>query len=832
MTRYFLTKLSVEGFRGINNENSPLVLKFDAKAVNSVFAANGMGKSSLYDALYYAIRGSIPRLSGMQASEGAENYYVNLFHGRGESTIGLTLTPDDGTSSDVELLVKRSANGTRSVSSSTGHGDPEGLLKSLDQEFTLLDYSTFLRFIEDTALDRGRSFSALLGLADYADFRRILKTIDSTQTFNSDFGIPALQATIKAHTDTASRSLQQFSIHYSAVTGKSIGDTADVGNWATDLLTSIGRIELIAEFVSGKKFSELDFDAIREHILATEGGPLRLRLSTLTTQRAQLNGLTIDLPRSTQNAAHITEKLAERDALLQTTKGENFRRLFDAAHMILEAQDWDSHVCPLCSSEVAAPIDETVTSALAEYAEVRVTAGELRALVSDGSLLRDLSTLESSTLLEIDSKDNLAQSLRTAAAGVAVDVDADNIAANLERLSVLWISVTNRISQVADAILELEKQIPPSLVELSSKVADAEAARVALTGYWGATAARDEAKTKLDLYLRWQGFMSTAYACFSKAESDLSTDTFATLQGEYQQMFAEVMSTKDIVPILERSQSQENLSVQLSNFHEKQDLSARALLSESYRNALAISVFLSAAVRHSRAPRFIVLDDATSSFDSGNQFQLMEQIRTRFQYPTRLDGLQFIILSHDVTLEKYFDRLDNDPDWKHQKLQGFPPHTPVTAHAQSPDRLRAQAEEYLKAGLLSEGAGLIRQYLEFVLQQIINRVHIPVPMDLAVNDHSKMVGTCLAAIVYAVEIHEKAGVIILEPAQIAGLKGRYAPAIVANWVSHYGTSAAASFSPPALLGVLASIDELTKCFQFDSTGSGDYQFYKSLTRKS
>lgn len=830
MTRYFLTKLSVEGFRGINNEDSPLVLKFDAKAVNSVFAANGIGKSSLYDALYYAIRGSIPRLSGMQASESAENYYVNLFHGRGESTIGLTLTPDDGTSSDVELLVTRSANGTRSVSSSTGHGDPEGLLKSLDQEFTLLDYSTFLRFIEDTALDRGRSFSALLGLADYANFRRILKTIDSTQTFNSDFGIPALQATIKAHADTASRSLQQFSTHYSAVTGKSIGDTADVGNWATDLLTSIGRIELIAGFVSGKKLSEVDFDAIREHILATEGGPLRLRLSTLTTQRAQLNGLTIDLPGGTENASRITGKLAERDVLLQTTKGENFRRLFDAAHMLLEAQDWDSHVCPLCSSEVAAPIDETVTSALAEYAEVRVIDGELRALVSDGSLLRDLSTLESSTLLEIDSKGNLAQSLRAAVADMSVD--ADKIAANLERLSVLWTSVTNRISQVADAILELEKQIPPSLVELTSKVADAEAARVALTSYWRATAARDEAKTKLDLYLRWKGFISTAYACFSEAESDLSKNTLATLQGEYQQMFAQVMTAKDIVPILERSQSQENLSVQLSNFHGKQDLSARALLSESYRNALAISVFLSAAVRHSRAPRFIVLDDATSSFDSGNQFQLMEQIRTRFQYPTRIDGLQFIILSHDVTLEKYFDRLDNDPDWKHQKLQGFPPYTPVTTHGQSPDRLRVQAEAYLKAGQLSEGAGLIRQYLEFVLQQIIKRVHIPVPIDLAVNDHSKMVGTCLDVIVYAVELHEKAGVIILEPAQIAGLKGRYAPAIVTNWVSHYGTSATASFSPPALLGVLASIDELTKCFQFDSTGSGDYQFYKSLTRKS
>ena len=46
MARYFLTRLRVEGFRGINNEANPLDLRFSPTAVNSVFAVNAIGKSS------------------------------------------------------------------------------------------------------------------------------------------------------------------------------------------------------------------------------------------------------------------------------------------------------------------------------------------------------------------------------------------------------------------------------------------------------------------------------------------------------------------------------------------------------------------------------------------------------------------------------------------------------------------------------------------------------------------------------------------------------------------------------------------------------------------
>ena len=49
--------------------------------------------------------------------------------------------------------------------------DPKEFLATLKAAFALLDYRTFARFIEESPLERGRTFSALLGLAEYSDCR-------------------------------------------------------------------------------------------------------------------------------------------------------------------------------------------------------------------------------------------------------------------------------------------------------------------------------------------------------------------------------------------------------------------------------------------------------------------------------------------------------------------------------------------------------------------------------------------------------------------------------------------------------------------------------------
>ena len=75
MVRYYLTRLCIEGFRGINNEGQPLELRFFSDKVNSIYALNGLGKSSVYDALNYAILGRIPKLDNLEQSEDAQSVH-------------------------------------------------------------------------------------------------------------------------------------------------------------------------------------------------------------------------------------------------------------------------------------------------------------------------------------------------------------------------------------------------------------------------------------------------------------------------------------------------------------------------------------------------------------------------------------------------------------------------------------------------------------------------------------------------------------------------------------------------------------------------------------
>lgn len=224
MPRYFLTRIRVEGFRGINNEADPLDLRFRADAVNSVYGVNGLGKSSLFEALSYVIRGYVPKLEALQAQEHPADYYCNRFHSRNHATIDLEFEPDDGSGGSVSIRVERNAVGQRAVSSPSGHPDPNAFLRSLNEDFALLDYATFSRFMEDSPLERGRSFSALLGLSAYSGRRQALQAAADTRSLNGDLEINVLTTSIRAAEQAGQQALGTIRTNYERVAGRHFED--------------------------------------------------------------------------------------------------------------------------------------------------------------------------------------------------------------------------------------------------------------------------------------------------------------------------------------------------------------------------------------------------------------------------------------------------------------------------------------------------------------------------------------------------------------------------------------------------------------------------------
>ena len=97
-----------------------------------------------------------------------------------------------------------------------------------------------------------------------------------------------------------------------------------------------------------------------------------------------------------------------------------------------------------------------------------------------------------------------------------------------------------------------------------------------------------------------------------------------------------------------------------------------------------------------------------------------------------------------------------------------------------------------------------------------------------------MVQNMLDAILAAIQLHEKAGDLILTRSQVDDLKKRHVTSLISNWVSHYSTGSTSSLSPAVLLGVLDTIDELVDCFKWDDTSASPppRRWYKNLSSRS
>jgi AAA15 family ATPase/GTPase len=196
MARYYLSEIKVEGFRGINNDGNPLNIKFQKNKVNSVFAPNGAGKSSIFDALCFAIKGYIPRLKDMPRAENANDYYINKFHS-GETAKIQLLFKSDTDGSNIKVNVKYGTNGARTVTS-TDITDPDGFLRKFDHDCTLVDYRLFNQFVTSSPLERGRSFASLVGLSKLSGLKQALDSLSNTRNLNSDFKLDVLMAEINA----------------------------------------------------------------------------------------------------------------------------------------------------------------------------------------------------------------------------------------------------------------------------------------------------------------------------------------------------------------------------------------------------------------------------------------------------------------------------------------------------------------------------------------------------------------------------------------------------------------------------------------------------------
>lgn len=832
MSRYFLSSAAIEGFRGINNDGDPLVLKFKHDAVNSVHAPNGVGKSSIFEALHFALHGTVPRLEEMQDAEQGASYIVNKFHPAQRATVALVFKSDDGTP-DVSITVTRTAAGGRVVTSPSGHADPDSFLADLCEDFVLVDYPRFASLVDCSALERGRSFASLVGMSRYSQLRQALDGAKNTRNINGDLGLSTLETEVIAENRALGAVEQRILAAHQEVTSAAGGQMADTAALKAQVTSGLACIALLAPLLANASVMELDFDAAEKIVDQEEGGAARKALDDLNSAVATLSGLQV----SAAELADIDELVSiakARDEAMRKVGAASLHALLKDALAVVNSADWhDPRVCPVCEKADDGPLQNQLEAKIALYDEADQLDAELKRHVQRAGCIGKLRQIEEQARLGVADADRIAPVLTLAARHSSVST------ADLERardvLGALEAKRVDVLAAVNAEITTLQASLPPSLVAVTRTLGQAKQFRDAMNEYERTLPALAAKRAKLAKLIRWKMFITNAAGQFANAESALANARITDIQASCQELFGYlVRGGPDVRPTLNRAQNTEQVDLKLADFFGLPNQSARALLSESYRNAVAASVFLAAATRQQGVPRFMVLDDVTSSFDAGHQFSLMDTIRTKLRFGAANGlpgGLQFIILSHDSSLEKYFDRLNGTTEWNHQKLQGMPPRGRLMIAARQADRLKAQAEQYLNAGQIDIGEPFVRQYLEYKLGQIITRLEIPVPPDYATRGDKRTLSTYVEAITAAVAIYQEAHRCVLSAQQITDLQNHHLPSIMANYVSHYETGAGNPFNAYALLGVLQSVDALADCFRWTDPADNQRKYYRRLDRR-
>lgn len=820
VTGWLLEGLSIEGFRGVNNEGHPLELKLNPAKVSSISAVNGVGKTSVYDAVRYATTGKLPWLDDLHSAERDKDYYRNQFHSTGQSTIKLRLVAEPG-GEKCEITVNRNALGARSVAA-TPPWDAEAILASLNREFVLLDGPTFQKFIAAPPLIRGRTFSGLLGLSAYSDLRQALAGLVNTRAFNNHFEITAHAQARTREERAAAELLAAIAKDYENLVGADIGDL-DAAAAKEKCHAALVQIAPLKPVCEGKAFADIDIDACIEAIKSAEGGPKRERLGACIRERGDLAKVNHEAPIA-DRAAQLVARALEREEALEKTAGDLMLELYQAGKKVVEAEQWqDPHLCPLCDGTDTHSLHDHLASKLAEF---EVLDKATTALAAEWNEAGWTELLQLEALIEATAEKRLLATKQVrASAGSISRADAESL---VEHLAVLRARAGEIDAQLAVEQKQLEQELPPSAVEVTRKVETARRLQEGWRKLEQSQKVITEETARESCVSRVRDFLVDTSKTFATAESAISKARLTAVEPVFKDYFKK-MSFHGVEPAVSKRADSEELRIGLNQFYGLTNVSPQALLSESFRNAFAISLYLAAASLYGGLPKFVILDDVTSSFDAGHQHFLIELVRTTFARPGNANGPQVILLSHDTMLEKLFNKHSNSGAWWHQRLEGSP-QIAVLPQAGAVNKVRDRTISMLQAGQADSAKEGVRQYLEYRLSDLISKLRIPVPLDIAFNDDKQVAGDFLKAIEAAVKLHKAANSLVLDAAQEAGLNTNMVT-IVGNFLSHWGTGQAAAFSAQALLGVMQAIDDYCDCFTFEPAPSAARIYYKSLSQR-
>lgn len=824
MAKYFIKSISIEGFRGINNEGAPLIINFQTDGTTSIFGENGKGKSSIFEAFVFSILGKILRIEDYHADIRDKKTIKNLFHST-DGTIIIDFVDETGAIKDIN--VKINTNGEQTVTS-IKIANPEFFLSSLCSELNFLDHKSFEKIILSSAEDTGKLFANLVGFGSFISLKDKLDKISRTQNINTDFGKVAKENSIRNNNQKIAdvqveilKRLNDIEVSINPF------NKIEIHNHLKSFLKREYSIK-IQKIIDA---SQVDFDQLIKTKIGSQYeenvGKLNSEQDSLNEMKEVQKAVTVFGPKKISS---LSRKLQAAYSLVSSQNDIFLGKLYEDAIKSYDAiADFNKASCILCDTENLGDSKNTF------YQQINLKIKSFNKFKEKYMAFFEefKHTIKSSKISEIEARLFSDEKDRV----------FSNIFKNSDFLNNTYFETINHdeiisgyrayfnkeVKQADAAVKVLKALIPPKISELV-EIHNAYKFVFNSIVQINELLLENDYNTKYLAELEnWTSFIGQIKDDYEDAYNVLMDEIASMIDNDTKLFFKEIMGNVDIIPKLKKEAKGQKVNILLEKFYgNTTGQKAAALLSESYRNALSLSIYFAAALKSKSLGNFIIVDDITSSFDSGHQLYLLDLIKRKISInPANKKGKQIIFLTHDGLLKKVLNENDNNLKyWKHYNLNANK--DVVSLKPFESNELKLAIQQKINNG--NYVGSDFRMYYEFVLLEIIEKLNLEIPFSLINSNDDKMVGKLSIAIQEIIELKRASG-------KIRGLRlpnkndFKIHTQQLANNLSHWASSSGISLSNSVLNRIVSDIDDFKKLFQYNCTCSRNagWVYYKSLT---
>ena len=666
-----IASVEISGFRAFGGN-----ARFDLKGdIVLVVGANGQGKTSLFDAVHWAITGQIARLLHPSS-------VVSLYSASGEARVEVAIDSNDGR----DVLVTRRSDGEKDslllrVGGDTfrdreaedellrllwpdalAAGEPREALRSALERGVYLQQDRLTDFLTaDTDQDRFNSISELIGAGRITEFQSALER--SRRAWSKVTNERSTNMTaVEGRLDRLNAQLSEL-----AESDLMIGPSRSEWNaWWTQASVLGASTQVIPRIDSSDSHSAIDtamaeLRALR-FSLERRGNQLReLRLLMLDVPLAiaDLDGLHEEVEAASQHLEAARKTFAEAESKVAEARRKQLEARSEQGELRVLAEIALRHLgekCPVCQQAYdlnsTREMLESLLTSTSQF--VSLPINEYGLIV----LLKDVQAME-------ERVSNASVALREAQLLERRRVDRqEQILVGLTELAI-------NVPEGSNAEIAIESALEENLSKLESlSVASQQGEVLALSLARGGQLARkaelerEVRQVRLDLSItrneveerqRTGELVSKMIGSLRNASSELVEGELGRLEPLLQRIY----STADphpefrIVRLLSRMrQGHGRVLAEVEDpIHDQRSDAPSIFLSSSQMNVLAVSVFLALNLGISTLPlKVAILDDPLQSLDDLNLLGLIDLLKRM------RERRQLIVSTHDSRFTSLLER--------------------------------------------------------------------------------------------------------------------------------------------------------------------------------